>query len=122
MLTAEFIEKALEKLKRDQTPDGIAAVFMAEADEPGFDGAKWLFAVSDGNRIEALETYLAGSQGGVRGMVVQTETLEAAVEQRMTFIRFDARESRVGAVVAAGPISLRKKDLRPHPKPPAGFL
>ncbi len=113
-MNGELIQKALVKFQRGEVPGDVAAVFDREIGNPGLDGRKWRFAVTDGKRVEYVEAELAGSNGGSPGRAFDIALLEAAIERRIASGYYQ-REQLMDELAAEGPKFLREDDLRPHP-------
>jgi hypothetical protein len=100
---AQFPARALEKLKRDNPPFGVAAAFVGEVSEPGVDGARWRVYACDGHRGVYIDLMLTGTKGGERGMPVDPVQVEAEVERQAgTF----PREARLECLEASSPLSV----------------
>jgi hypothetical protein len=110
MIESKLVETALKKLKRGNTPGNVAAVLAGESGPRDLDGVRWSFVVTDGSHTDVIEVGLSGSQGGGRGMSIDQDLLEGAVERRAV-CSFPV-ESRLPDLVAASPLSLRREDLR----------
>ena len=110
----ELIQMALTKFQRGEVPGDVAAVFDRETGKPDLDGRKFRLAVTNGRQIVPVEALLAGSNGGGPEAAFDTALLEAAVERRISG-GYYRREFLMEELAAAGPISLRRDDLRLHP-------
>jgi hypothetical protein len=104
-ISADLIQRALDKLTRGETPCGVAAIFVGECSAPGQDGVSWRFVVADPDRVDTLDGTVPGSRFGVQGMAVDEAALEAEVEQIAGHF---ARESRLDDLVAGAPLQLMR--------------
>jgi hypothetical protein len=100
---AEYIGRAIDKLRTNQTAGNIAAVFVADVTPADLDGVRWRFVVTDGSTADTIEAGISGSCGGVRGMAVDEGGLERLVEQRALNY---AVETRLEDLLAASPLTL----------------
>jgi hypothetical protein len=81
-VSAEIVERAIQKLQRNETLYNVAAVLIGEATAPGQDGASWFVFVTDGiAEGVVVEAMVPGSKGGGRGMNVEPAKIERAVER-----------------------------------------
>jgi hypothetical protein len=106
-ISAELIDRVLDKLKRDDKPCDVAAILVGQCSPPDQDGVSWRFVVADPLRANTLVGTVSGSQGGYQGMPVDNRALEAEVER--IALNY-ARESRLDDLVAASPLRLMRKD------------
>lgn len=113
----ELRDAALTKFRRGEALGDVAAVFDDETGDPGLDGRRWRFGVTDGERVVYVEAELSGTEGGGPSRTFEIAKLEAAVERRIASSYY-RREWLIGDLAADEAIRLRKEDLRSHPKRP----
>lgn len=103
-IRAELIERANDKLRRNQTAGNIAAVFVGEVSPDDLDGVRWRFVVTDGSTVDTIDAGISGSSGGEHGMAVDQGDLERQVESRA--LGFPV-ETRFADLLAASPLTMR---------------
>ena len=103
-VSAELVQRAIEKLRRGHAAHDVAAVFAGEVSSADLDGAAWRFVVVAGNQVDTLVAGTTGTDGGEPGMDVDEAALERAVEALAAKY---PRESRLADMVAAAPLRIR---------------
>jgi hypothetical protein len=105
-VSAELTGRAIDKLRRNETLYGVAAIFVGQCSPPDQDGVSWRFVVADPSRTDTLLGTVSGSQGGYHDMPVDEKALEAEVEQIAGSF---AVETRLDDLVAASPLTLMRE-------------
>jgi hypothetical protein len=113
----ELRDAALAKFRRGEALGDVAAVFDDETRNPGLDGRRWRFGVTDGERVVYIEAELSGTEGGGPGRTFEIAKLEAAVERRIASSYYQ-RKWLIDELAADEAIHLRNEDLRSRPKRP----
>jgi hypothetical protein len=120
-MNEELQDAALAKFRRGEAPGEVAAVFDRETRDPGLDGWRWRFGVTDGERVVYVEAELSGTEGGGPSRTFDIAVLEAAVERRIANGYF-RREWLIDELAADDVIRLQDEDLQLHPKRPASVF
>jgi hypothetical protein len=105
-ISAELIERVLDKIRRHDTACDVAAIFVGQWSPSGQDGVSWRFVVADPERWDTVVGTLSGTRGGYSDMPVDEEALEAEVEHIACGF---AREARLDNLVAASPLQLMRE-------------
>jgi hypothetical protein len=120
-MNEELQDAALAKFRRGEAPGEVAAVFDRETHNPGLDGWRWRFGVTDGECVVYVEAELSGTESGGPSRTFDIAILEAAVERRIANGYYRG-EWLIDELAADETIRLRNEDLRPHPKRPASVF
>jgi hypothetical protein len=59
-VAAEYIERAIARLRSNETACNVAAVFAGEVTPSDLDGVRWRFVVADGNTRGTIDAGIAG--------------------------------------------------------------
>jgi hypothetical protein len=78
-VSAELVERALQRLKVGPAKYGVAAVMIGEITEPDRDGRRWRLVVTDGSVVDTLIGHIPASKAGAD---VSDDELVRRVERR----------------------------------------
>jgi hypothetical protein len=111
-ISANIIERALARLLGGDTYVNVAAVFVGEITANDQDGASWRFYLTDGvNEGGLIDATVAGTRGGHRGMAIDADRMERAIERRAGNF---AVETRLRDMLAASPLTVEHEDVTPE--------
>jgi hypothetical protein len=106
------LEPLLERLKREQPPNGIVTRYLGQCGPRDLDGVRYKLYATDGNSAGPVELEMTGSEGGSRFAEIEPSRIEAAAERKAG--QFPA-QSRAASMIAysqhIGPIPLHRGDL-----------
>jgi hypothetical protein len=98
-----------EKFAEGDYGDMVAAALVGESGPRDLDGVRWKLVAFDGRSFAEVEADLGGSEGGERGMVIEPEAVEFAVERYAAGLEADGRLQRL---VERSPVRLDRYSMR----------